>query len=228
MSENVVARIVTIALWAVPVLFSIIVHEVAHGWIANRLGDDTAKRMGRLTLNPISHIDPIGTIILPAFMIIIGGPVFGWAKPVPFNPNNFKRNIDPRNGVVWVALAGPSSNLLIAFVTSFIYVAALKLFSPLPYLTYFIVMNVAQALISVNLMLGCFNLIPIPPLDGSKILMRFLPRKYAYYLLEFERYGFLVLAILLATGSLSSVIEVPMRYLLRLFLLIPNLLFGNG
>jgi Zn-dependent protease len=223
-----VSVLIRICIWAGPVLFSIIVHEVAHGWIANRLGDDTAKRMGRLTLNPLNHIDPIGTVVLPLFMIVVGGPVFGWAKPVPFNPHNFKRNIDPRNGVVWVAMAGPLSNLLIAFATSFIFVAAVKLFLPLPYLVYFLVRNVAVALISVNLILGCFNLIPIPPLDGSKILMRFLPRKYSYYLLEFERYGFIVLVILLATGTLSSIIDVPMRFLFRLFLLIPTLLFGNG
>jgi Zn-dependent protease len=223
-----VSILTKIAFWAVPVLFSIIIHEVSHGWIAHRLGDDTAERMGRLTLNPLNHIDPIGTVILPLFMIISGGPVFGWAKPVPFNPYNFNRNIDPRTGVVWVALAGPLSNLLIAFVTSFIYVAALNLFWPLPNDIYFPMRYVAEALISVNLMLGCFNLIPIPPLDGSKILIRFLPKKYSYYLLEFDRYGFIVLAILLATGTLSSVIHVPIRFLLRLFLQIPNLLFGSG
>jgi Zn-dependent protease len=184
--------------------------------------------MGRLPLNPLNHIDPIGTVILALFMIISGGPVFGWAKPVPFNPYNFNRNIDPRNGVVWVALAGPISNLLIAFITSFIYVAALDLFWPLPDVIYFSTRYVAEALISVNLMLGCFNLIPIPPLDGSKILIRFLPMKYSSYLLEFERYGFIVLAILLATGTLSSVIHVPIRFLLHLFLQIPNRLFGSG
>jgi Zn-dependent protease len=225
MEINVLIRI---AFWAGPILFSIIIHEVAHGWIAHRLGDDTAKRMGRLTLNPLRHIDPIGTLILPLFMIIAGGPVFGWAKPVPFNPYNFKRNIDPRNGIVWVALAGPLSNLLIAFLTSFSYVAAVELFSPLPRLLYFSVRTVAEALISVNLILGCFNLIPIPPLDGSKILIRFLPRKYSHYLLQFERYGLLVVAILLLTGTLTSVIDLPMRFLLHLFLLVPNLLFGNG
>ena len=106
--DNVIMRVV---MWAVPVVFSIVVHEVSHGWMAYRLGDDTAKRMGRLTLNPVSHIDPMGTVILPLIMIIMGGPVFGWAKPVPFNPYNFKRNVNIRTGAMWVALAGPGSNL---------------------------------------------------------------------------------------------------------------------
>jgi len=221
--DNVIMRVV---MWAVPVVFSIVVHEVSHGWMAHRLGDDTAKRMGRLTLNPVPHIDPMGTVILPLIMIIMGGPVFGWAKPVPFNPYNFKRNVNVRTGAMWVALAGPASNLGIAFISSFILVAAQKFLSGFPSVIYFSITQLAQALIVVNLVLATLNLIPIPPLDGSKILMRFLPPKYDHYFLMLERYGFLILLLLLATGVFSSLIWGPVELLYSLFLLIPRLLFG--
>ncbi len=223
MDINVLMRVV---IWAVPVLFSIVVHEVSHGWMAYRLGDDTAKRMGRLTLNPMSHIDPMGTVILPLIMIIMGGPVFGWAKPVPFNPYNFNRNVNVRSGAMWVALAGPVSNLGLAFISCFIFVAVQKFFSGLPSIIYFSITQLAQALIFINLVLASLNLIPIPPLDGSKILMRFLPPKYNPYFLMLERYGFLILIILLATGVFSSLIWVPVKFLYGIFLLIPRLLFS--
>jgi Zn-dependent protease len=118
---NIISLLIKILIFAIPVLFSIIIHEVSHGWIAYKLGDDTAKRMGRLTLNPIPHIDPLGTIVLPLIMIIANGPVFGWAKPVPVNPNNFRQSVNIRSGMMWVGLAGPVSNLILAFISSFIY-----------------------------------------------------------------------------------------------------------
>ena len=211
---------------AVVVLFAIVLHEVSHGWMAYKLGDHTAKRMGRLTLNPISHIDPIGTVVLPLLMIIMRGPVFGWAKPVPFNPYNFNRNVNIRNGIMWVALAGPGINLILAFISSFIYVAAQKYYSGSPQVISLTIVQLTGALISINLWLACLNLLPIPPLDGSKILMRFLPVKYESHFLKLERYGFLILIILLATGTLSKIILTPMKLLVDLFLLIPKLLFG--
>ena len=221
--DNVIMRVI---MWAVPVVFSIVVHEVSHGWMAYRLGDDTAKRMGRLTLNPIPHIDPLGTVILPLIMIIMGGPVFGWAKPVPFNPYNFRGNVSVRSGAMWVALAGPGSNLGIAFISSFILVAALKFLPGFPSVIYFSITQLAQAFIVINLVLASLNLIPIPPLDGSKILMRFLPPEYDRHFLILERYGFFILLILLATGAFSSLVWVPVEFLFRLFLLIPRWLFG--
>jgi Zn-dependent protease len=168
----------------------------------------------------------MGTVILPLIMIITGGPVFGWAKPVPFNPYNFKRNVKVRNGAMWVALAGPGSNLGIAFVSSFILVAAQKLLPGFPSVIYFSITQLAQAFIVINLLLASLNLIPIPPLDGSKILMRFLPPACDRYFLMLERYGFLILFILLATGVFSSLVWVPVEFLFRIFLLIPRLLFG--
>ena len=213
-------------IWAVPVLFSIVVHEVSHGWMAHRLGDDTAKKMGRLTLNPIPHIDLVGTVILPIIMIVSGGPVFGWAKPVPFNPYNFNRNVNPKSGAMWVALAGPCSNLIIAFISSFLFVAALKFFAGLPDLLFFSIIQFTKALFIINLVLASLNLIPIPPLDGSKILARFLPDTYVPYFLKLERYGFIILILLLATGALAKLIYVPVGFLSYIFLAIPKFLFS--
>jgi len=209
-----------IAIWAVPVLFSIVIHEVAHGWIAYRLGDPTAKNMGRLTLNPLPHIDPIGTVILPLILLILGGPVFGWAKPVPFNPHRFHPHVNVRRGSMWVALAGPSSNLILAFIASFILVILRKLI-PLPAAAY----TLLSALVGINLFLALLNLIPIPPLDGSKILWGFLPSKYDHYFMMLERYGFLIIAVLLGSGALSHIVLPPFKFLYALFLTIPQILF---
>ena len=210
---------------AIPVIFSIVVHEVSHGWIAYKLGDDTAKRMGRLTLNPISHVDPLGTIILPLIMIMARGPIFGWAKPVPFNPNNFNRSVNFRNGVMWVALAGPVSNLLLAFASSFIYIFINKYIST-PSVTYSLISQLLEAFISINIILACLNLIPIPPLDGSKVLMRFLPAAYIPHFFKLERYGMMIVIILLATGVISDIIITPINYLYKLFILVPIFLLG--
>jgi Zn-dependent protease len=203
-----------------------VIHEVAHGWVAYRLGDETAKRMGRLTLNPLPHIDLVGTIILPFIMIIWGGPVFGWAKPVPFNPLNFRKTVNIRNGIMWVALAGACSNLILAFIFSFLLVILQKFFSGSPPLLYYMLTQLAQVLILINLILATLNLIPIPPLDGSKVLMRILPIRYEPYFLQVERYGFIIIIILFATGVFSKLIWVPVYFLADLFHRIPSLLFG--
>ena len=212
--------IVRIAIWVVPVLFSIVIHEVAHGWMAYRLGDPTAKYMGRLTLNPIPHIDPLGTVILPLILLILGGPVFGWAKPVPFNPQNFHPHVNIRRGSMWVALAGPGSNLILGFIASFMLVF-LRKFIPLPAAAYMFF----SALVGINLFLALLNLVPIPPLDGSKILWGFLPQKYDHYFMMLERYGFFIIMILLGSGALSHIVLPPFKFLYTLFLAIPQLLF---
>ena len=219
MTGSLIAKL---AIWAVPVLFSIVVHEVAHGWMAHRLGDDTAMRMGRLTLNPLMHIDMMGTIILPFILIILGGPVFGWAKPVPFNPNNFYRHVNPRKGTLLVALAGPGSNLILAFVSSFVFVAVQKFFSASHPLLYIPLSQLALALTTINLVLACLNLVPVPPLDGSKILLGILPPKYDRYFFMLERYGFLIIVVLLASGALSGLIIGPVNFLFNLFFSIPR------
>ena len=183
-----------IALLAVPVLFSITFHEVSHGYAAFRLGDPTAKNAGRLTLNPISHIDPVGLLVLVVTRMI------GWAKPVPVDPRYFK---NPRQDMMWVSLAGPASNLLLAVVfavisgmvppiaqSSFLYPLAIML----------------QFMIVINVGLAVFNLIPIPPLDGSHILQGLLPYEMARSYSKIEPYGFIILLVLVFTRTVNVVI----------------------
>ena len=192
-------RIVILLAGLVILFFSVILHEVAHGVAAERLGDPTARMMGRITLNPMAHIDPIGTILLPGLMIlwnlIFGGvPIFGWAKPVPVNPANLNH---PRHDMMWVAAAGPSTNIIIALVLAGLYRLVA---SPGTLASVILFYGVA-----INLFLTFFNLIPIPPLDGSRILARFLPERYGYYLSRIEPFGFLIIIVLVAGGVLGYV-----------------------
>ncbi len=170
------------------ILAALTVHEFSHGWAAYKLGDDTAKKMGRLTLNPIAHLDPIGTIMLFVFY-------FGWAKPVPVNPYNFRGNI--RHGMIWVALAGPLSNIVFAAVlgTAFRILVATGALGNSTFL-----ISAFTFAIFINLMLAFFNLIPIPPLDGSKIVEGLLPVRYLPAWANFERYGFFILIGIIMAG----------------------------
>lgn len=174
-------------------ILSVVLHEVSHGWVANSLGDPTARNAGRLTLNPLPHIDPIGSLALPVFLIIMsqitgGGIVFGWAKPVPMNPANFR---DQKWGSAKVSLAGPGSNLLIALAFGLIlrFFGADVLDPSLALLFGYIVY--------INILLGVFNLLPIPPLDGSHILFSLLPRSLEHIKVFLSQYGFLVLLFLI-------------------------------
>jgi len=201
-----------VAFLLIVLIFSIMIHEVSHGIAAYKLGDDTAKLMGRLNLNPLKHIDPVGSILLPLFLVLTHSPVlFGWAKPVPFNPNNLK---DPRRGAAIIAGAGPLSNLFIA-----VFFGLLGRLIPLEATTRELLILTAPAgkielitspaealffafmvIIFINTLLAIFNLVPIPPLDGSKILFAFIPARY-YGAHEFlERYGLFVLLLFIFFG----------------------------
>ena len=188
-----------------PILLAVTVHEVAHGWVAWRLGDPTAKAMGRLTLNPIKHLDPIGTLVFFLTQTI------GWAKPVPVNPQYMK---DPKKDMIWVSIAGPASNILMAALAALFIRHGLRpvsAFLPDPVLTPLTLMLILS--VQINIGLAVFNLIPIPPLDGSKVLMGLLPRELAIRYAQFERWGFVLLLLLVFTGITGRII-VPLVYFL--------------
>ncbi|HVA54598.1 MAG TPA: site-2 protease family protein, partial [Gammaproteobacteria bacterium] len=160
-----------IIIWAPPVLFAITLHEVAHGWVARRFGDPTAQMLGRLTINPLKHIDPVGTIIVPVLLLVLHtGFLFGWAKPVPISPRNFK---NPRRDMAIVAAAGPLSNLVMGIIWALVIRLGALLYPTLHWIEPLIYMGLAGVLINVALMV--FNLIPLPPLDGGRVLVGLLP-----------------------------------------------------
>ncbi|MGR9099252.1 MAG: site-2 protease family protein [Gammaproteobacteria bacterium] len=208
-----------IVVWLLPVLFAITVHEVAHGWMAKRCGDKTAWMLGRLTLNPIKHIDPIGTILVPGILLIsFTGFIFGWAKPVPVVARNLK---NPKRDMAYVAAAGPVSNLLMALAWALIARLGVVIeaeFISLP----LIYMGVAG--ISINLVLALLNLLPIPPLDGSRILASLLPARWAWQYNRLERFGLLFLLLLLATGGLQTVLGYPLYVIQNFFFSLAGLL----
>lgn len=183
-------------------LFSVILHEVMHGYVALKFGDHTAEHAGRLTLNPIPHIDLFGTILLPALLIFTGSPIlFGWAKPVPVNPLNFT---NLRKGELFVSGAGILANFGLALLAALIF----QILNTLPQQFPAFVGNILTFAVLINLVLGLFNLLPIPPLDGSKILISQLPYNLARSYQRIEPYGFLILLILLTTGMLGFVFQI--------------------
>lgn len=187
---------------AIPLLFfAVVIHEYSHGWVAYLNGDDTAKMAGRLTLNPIPHIDPFGTIVIPLLLIISHSPVLiGWAKPVPINP--YRLN-DPVKDMAKVGMAGPGANFALAILSALI-IWLFKISDVDPYSTVNnIIIKLLYINVQINLILGVFNLIPIPPLDGSRIITAFLPPDIAYKYNQLERYGFFIIAFLLYTGMLD-------------------------
>ena len=189
-----------IAIYALPVIFAITVHEAAHGFAARYFGDMTAEREGRITLNPLKHIDPIGTILLPALTLLVGGILFGWAKPVPVN---FSRLRNPKRDMLWVAAAGPASN----FVMALFWALIIKLSVAYPNVYSEPMALMGQAGVMINVVLMVLNLLPLPPLDGGRIAVSLLPNHLAYKYAQIERYGFIILIVLLATGILGRIME---------------------
>jgi Zn-dependent protease len=188
-----------IAIWVMPVLLAITVHEVAHGWIASRLGDKTALMMGRLTLNPLKHVDPMGTILVPGLMMLLqSGFIFGWAKPVPITWQNLKH---PKRDMALVAAAGPISNLLMGVAWALVIRLGLMLGESGLALVY---MGIAG--IFINTLLMVLNLLPLPPLDGGRVMTGLLPGPWAYKFSLIEPYGFFILIALLVSGVLGVIL----------------------
>ncbi len=193
--NNLPEFVTQVSIWAPPLIFAIILHEVMHGVVAKMLGDETASRAGRLTLNPIAHVDPFGTIILPAILLFAGAPVFGYAKPVPIDYRNLR---NPRSGIMLVAAAGPLTNLTLAAISVVLWllVAPHDTGAPGPSIVHPLTLML-QASIIANVELGVFNLIPILPLDGGRVLVGLLPLRAARALSRFEGVGFLLLFAML-------------------------------
>ena len=190
----------------IPVLLAITVHEAAHGYAAKHFGDKTAYFLGRITLNPIKHIDPIGTVVIPGMLLLLSAPfLFGWAKPVPVNFSNLN---NPKKDMMWVALAGPASNLLMAIIWAII----LGLFKSSGASYALFIIGMAQVGIMINLVLMLLNLLPIPPLDGGRMAVSLLPSPWSYKLASLERYGMFILIFLIVSGLLSAILLPLLRF----------------
>jgi Zn-dependent protease len=226
LSGGTAAMIYQASTWVLPVVFAVTLHEAAHGFVAYHFGDDTAWRAGRVTANPLKHVDPFGTIILPAMLILLRSPfLFGYAKPVPVN---FRRLDHPRRDMVWVALAGPGTNVLLAIISSLLFYG-LALVPPNP--AEWLAENLVHS-VQINAVLCVFNMLPLPPLDGGRVAVGLLPDALAMPLARLERYGMLILLLLLfvvpylgeRTGYnfnlLAWLIGVPAEALIRAVLAI--------
>lgn len=209
MELNVIQKI---CVYALPILFAITVHEAAHGYVAKYFGDLTADRMGRISLNPLKHIDPFGTILLPALTVMLGGILFGWAKPVPVNFANLR---NPKEDMLWVAAAGPAANLVMAIFWALM----IKLSISMPETIAYPLALMGNAGVTINIVLMVLNLLPLPPLDGGRIAVSLLPHDLAQPFAQIERYGFIILIALLFTGVLGKI-------LMPVIGLVNSLIFG--
>ncbi len=205
-----------IAVWILPVLFAITLHEVAHGWVAKKLGDPTAMMLGRLTINPIKHVDPVGTVLIPGVLLLMaklagGSPfLFGWAKPVPVTYENLR---NPKRDMALVAAAGPLANLLMAIFWALSARAGIALYDTIQPVALFLVYSGVAGMF-INAMLMVLNLLPLPPLDGGRILTSLLPGPLAWKVSRLEPYGFIILLALLITGILGRVLSPVLSWFL--------------
>jgi Zn-dependent protease len=206
----------TIALAGIPVLFAITLHEAAHGYVARHFGDMTAYQAGRISLNPLRHIDPVGTVLLPLLTLWMGGILFGWAKPVPVNFAALRR---PKQDMLWVAIAGPASNLVMALGWALIYKMGLMFPE-----NYFAEPMLGMAMwgIKINVVLMVLNLLPLPPLDGGRVAVSLLPHRQAFQLAKIEPYGIFILIFLAITPVLSLILSPLIELVFKLL----SLLFG--
>ncbi len=208
-----------IAVAILPLLFAITVHEVAHGWVAKYLGDPTAQRLGRLTLNPIKHIDPVGTLLVPGLLLVVGGFIFGWAKPVPVTWENLRH---PKRDMALVAAAGPGANLAMALMWALL----AKLGTLLPENLQWAALPMrymGEFGIAINVVLMVLNLLPLPPLDGGRVAVGLLPNHIGWQLARVEPFGFFILLALLATGVLGMMIGPPIQWVERWVALVTGL-----
>ncbi len=201
-----------IAAYALPVVFAITVHEAAHGYAARYFGDHTAERLGRISLNPLKHIDPVGTLLLPALSMMVGGILFGWAKPVPVNFGQLRR---PKQDMLWVALAGPASN----FVMALCWGVLLQRIDWFPNTAHAYLIQMCLAGIQINLVLLVLNLLPLPPLDGGRIAVSLLPMPAAMALARTERYGLFILIALMVTGLLGLLLTPVLQFFQHVLML---------
>ena len=206
----------TVAIAAIPILFAITLHEAAHGYVARYFGDMTAEREGRISLNPLHHIDPIGTILLPILTLWLGGVLFGWAKPVPVN---FGALRNPKKNMLWVALAGPATNLFMALCWGLLAKLALSMQA-----NYYAepLLDMAEIGIRINIVLIALNMLPLPPLDGGRVAVSLLPHRLAFMLARLEPYGMFILIFMVMTPLLGWVLFPPMALLTQLI----NFIFG--
>ena len=198
----------TLLIYIIPLLFAITLHEAAHGWTASKLGDHTARMMCRVTLDPTKHIDPIGTIAIPLVLLLSSsGFIFGWAKPVPINFNALRNG---KNGMIWVALAGPGANIVMAVCWLFVMIIAINM-------NIAVLIEMGRIGILVNCVLAVFNLLPIPPLDGSRVISALLPNRLAYQYNQLEQYGLYILLGLMFLGGFNYLVRPWVELILGLF-----------
>lgn len=213
-----------IATWIVPLVVAIVLHEISHGWVANAFGDPTARDLGRLSPNPVRHVDPVGTVGLPLVLAVVGAPVFGWAKPVPVVASRMR---NPRLHMMIVALAGPGMNLALGLIAAFALAVAIGLVGEITLLTAFLIANIENFLV-INVFLALFNLLPMPPFDGGHVVEGLLPRRLAKRYKRLGRFGFPLLILLLVVLPMAApqaniverIVVPPVRAVIDLFLAI--------